>query len=459
LNITIEYTPTRKQKLFHQSTADELLYGGAAGGGKTKAMVMDALALGLSFPKMSIFMFRRTFREMEDTIIKEAKASIPIEIGTYNTTAHEYRLVNGSTIKFRHCEIEAAVSSYLSTEFNALYLDELTTFTEYIYDGLKSRVRAPKEMGLKSIVRAGSNPGSIGHGWVKKRFVDPHPMGGKHKDPRNIKRVVQFLPATAYDNPHLDPRYIDNLKSLPDALRRAYLEGSWDAFEGQVFVEFVENPRAANRLKTHVIVPFTIPRAWRRYCSMDWGFNKPFSIGWWAVEPATNAVFRYAEWYGSSGRANEGARLTPSTVARMLRDKEQFHSPGCDIIRVADPHIWDADRGDSIGDEFAKAGVSWIPGDNDRMNGKMQLHTRLKFDEEGRPGLYVFNNCRDFIRTIPNLVYSMTNPEDVDTDGEDHIYDETRYFLQMNPVADELPVDPKKWRPQPIDPLRESGRR
>lgn len=207
---------------------------------------------------------------------------------------------------------------------------------------------------------------------------------------------------------------------------------------------------------THVIEPFEIPASWPRYMSFDHGYTKPFSVGWWAIAPDGTA-YRYREWYGCEpGRANVGLKLTPGQIARGIMERER----GCEqrdnlrVDRVADPAIFDSSRGDSVAKQMApgpnRPGITFRPGDNTRLAGKMQMHERLRFNEEGKPLLYVFSTCRDFIRTVPTLPYSMYHPEDVDTDGEDHAYDEARYFCMAHPV----PQKPKEERRAPdYDPF------
>lgn len=466
------YKPTKKQLMMHQSTADELLYGGAAGGGKSYSAVADAFMTALQFPGAQVFMFRRKYIQLEDSLIKTARRMVPKELGTWNQTRHDLVLVNGSAIKFRHCFTPESVYDYKSAEMNALYIDELTDFDEATYDYLKTRVRANKALGLKPFVRCFSNPGSIGHAWVKKRFVDPHPEGGNHIEAvkseitgKEKKVVVEYLPATVKDNPHISVDYVYQLESKPKALRDALLYGRWDAFEGQVFVEWMDDPKHyGDGFNTHVITPFPVPEHWPHWMSMDWGYNEPFSIGWWAVDEENNTVYRYAEWYGCTGTANEGLRLDPGQVATEIRRREAENSSGMQFTRVADPAIWDEDRGESIARMFQRQGIHFKRGDNTREPGKMQLHYRMRMRTEGcpmidgvqwgKPTLYVFSTCRNFIRTIPSLPYDKNRPEDVDTKAEDHVYDETRYFLmEFKQAAYEAPRQPVEYVPGRLDPL------
>ena len=453
-HVVIDYTPTPKQAIFHTTEANEVLYGGAAGGGKSKACVMDALARCLRHPNSNAYIFRRTFRELDDTIIKEVKNSYPQGLGRYVSGAHEYRLNNGSVIHFRHCASVEDMYTYSGAEIHFLYIDELTTF-------LKTRLRANKKLGLTPIVRCTSNPGNIGHAWVKAYFVDTGPFMSIIR--QEIKsaalgesKVVttQYIPSLATENPHITKDYIFELEKKPEALRRALLYGEWDAFEGQVFVEWKDDPEHYDDRKwTHVINPFDIPLHWPRVMSFDHGFSRPFSVGWWAIGPDGTA-YRYKEWYGWDGTPNKGMAISPGEIARGIIDREEDERrDNITIDRIADPAIFDRSRGDSVAQMMeplgGHPGVYFRKGDNTRLAGKMQFHERLRFDEFGRPKMQIFKNCRQFIRTIPALPYDLRKVEDVDSDAEDHIYDETRYMLMSRvlPVSDPRAIRRKQWNP------------
>lgn len=473
VNIDDLYKPTPKQVLLHQSAADELLYGGAAGGGKSHALVWDAFLTGLQFPGIRLYLFRRTYPELEDTLIKIARQYIPKTLGKYSTNRHEMELINGSMLLFRHCSTIDDAKIYQSAEINGLYIDELTHFQESIYDYLKTRVRGNKALGLKPFTRCGSNPGGIGHAWVKSRFVDPHPTGGNHEVEvysellkRSEKKIVEYIPATVLDNPHISQGYVFELESKPKALRDALLLGKWDAFEGQVFIEWVNNPDAPQipgtdlrrPTGTHVIHPFPIPDWWPHWLSYDHGYEKPFSCGWWAVDPEHDTVYRYDEWYGSSGTANVGLKLTVDQIARGIKERQAALTRGMTFTCVGDPHLWDEDGGESIGRAFQRNGIYFKQGDNTRFAGKMQMHYRMRFREDGCPKMYVFSNCRDYIRTIPALAYNpmATNAkaEDIDTNSEDHAYDETRYFLmEFKMIAPPAQVESPVYTPGKLNPL------
>lgn len=462
--INISYEPTPKQAMFHATKANEVLYGGAAGGGKTKALVMDALFRTLKYPGTTAAIFRRTYQELDDTDIKEAKQSYPAKLASYNAGRHEFKLVNGSKILFRHCEHEADKFNYSGIEIQFLYFDELTSFEQGIYDFLKTRLRAKKILGVVPIVRSASNPGNIGHGWVKKLFVDSGPYMSIQEQEifsetlhKSKKIRTQYIPALATENPFITDDYVFELEQKPDALKRALLNGDWDSFEGQVFTEFVNDPaHYIDRKWTHVIEPFDIPLSWPRYMSFDHGFTKPFSVGWWAVDHEGRA-YRYKEWYGCKPRqANVGLELTPVQIRDgIIQRLHEEDENNLYVDAVADPAIFDKSRGESVADQMGPKdnhrGIVFHRGDNTRLAGKMQMHERLRFDPEGKPMMYIFNTCKDWIRTVPNLPYSLRKPEDVDTEAEDHAFDETKYFLMDRPIA---PTKKPPRKPYVYDPYR-----
>ena len=458
MNISLDYKPTDKQRQFHESTADEVLYGGAAGGGKSYAICWDALIRCLKWPGTHAYLFRRTYPELEQTLVRTMTQIVPPALGSYTQTMHEMRLINGSVIHFCHMSDAGDMIKYQGAEIHWLYFDELTHFTKPMYDYLRTRLRANKKLGITPCVRCASNPGGPGHAWVKARFVDHTDTGRKianvyvHSSVlgTSAQRKVQYIPATVMDNPHITKDYVIELEQKPKALREALLLGKWDAFEGQAFPEFTNDPEHyQDRRFTHVIEPFNIPMHWTRVVSFDHGYTRPFSFGVWAVDEDGRA-YRYKELYGCvPGEANEGLMKTPGEIAEMLADlmAPEFRE-GIHVSGVADPAIWDRSRGMSVEEQIRSvfSGVSFMKGDNTRLPGKMQVHERLKFDEDGRPMMYVFSTCKDFIRTMPSLVYDARKPEDIDTDGEDHIYDETRYFFMSRPLAPRPNIEKKRAR-------------
>jgi hypothetical protein len=452
--LTLPYRPTEKQALFHGAAADEVLFGGAAGGGKSVAIVMEALLRCLKYAGARAYIFRRTYRELDDVLLPILREQTPRELGRYDGGSRTMRLVNGSEIRLRHCFCEQDRFRYQGAEIHFLFIDELTHFTRETFDYLKSRLRAARALKLFPCVRCSANPGGIGHAWVKQYFVDNGP--GKLFEQRVYSRVLGrekrttrlYLPSLATDNPHIGEGYLFELEQKPKALRDALLYGNWDAFDGQVFCEW-RNDEAhyADRKHTHVIAPFEIPEDWPRFRSFDFGYAKPFSVLWWAVD-YDGTAYLYREWYGASG-PNEGIRMGAEGIAREILRMER--EKGETVAGFADPSIWDGSRGESIAEQMAREGVYFYPGENARLAGKMQMHRRLSFDAAGRPGMYVFSTCREFIRCIPALCYDPMRVEDVDTRGEDHCYDAARYFLMSRPMAPRLLPQARKA----FDPLSE----
>ena len=326
----------------------------------------------------------------------------------------------------------------------------------------------PKGPGTRVYMRATTNPGGIGHGWVKDRFITVAPpltpVEGVYDvvDPNGniikIRRKRIFIPATVFDNQKLltnDPFYLASLAMMPEAEKNALLYGSWDSFEGQVFQEWKNDPtHYQDQRWTHVIDPFAIPAHWRIYRGFDFGYSKPFSVGWYAVD-TQGKIYRIKEYYGTNGTPNVGAKLNPAEIARNIKEIEK-NDPmlkGRNIIGIADPSIFDESRGESVATMMERSPnfIYWSPGDNTRIPGKMQYHYRFAFDNEGDCMFQIFNTCKHFIRTIPTLVYDDKNVEDVDTTQEEHIYDECRYILMENPISPRQNVLQPKLKDDPLD--------
>lgn len=439
----VNYQITKKQKAFIDATEDEVLYGGAAGGGKSYGQIIDAFLKAMQYPGIKQIIFRNSFPELNRSIILTALSVIPKELYTYSQQSHKMNFKNGSIIEFGYMASDGDVSNYQSAEYDIIRFDELTHFTEYQYKYMRSRIRGVNNFPKQ--IKSSTNPGSRGHAWVKEMFIKPS-LPGKSFTAGNT--TFLFIPALVTENKFLmesDKSYIKRLESLPEAERKALLYGDWEIFEGQFFPEFknvAENYE--DRIGTHVIKPFRIPDQWTIYRSFDFGYARPFSVGWWAVD-YDGRLYRILELYGCSKdangniMANTGVKWTPEKIFSEIAETEKNHPwlKGREIYGVADPSIWDKSRGTSVYEVAEKYGVYFEKGDNKRIPGWMQVHYRLSFDSEGIPMMYVFSNCEGFIRTMPSLVFSKTHPEDLDTEGEDHIADEVRYMCMAKPMEPE----------------------
>ena len=460
------WTPQPKQRLFQQRPEYEALYGGAAGGGKSDALLTEALRQ-VHIPHYRAILFRKTFPQLTDLIDRSRELyGRAFPSAEFNATAHCWRFPSGAKIYFGNLPRDEDRYNYQGKRYDFIAFDELTQFTWAQYSYLMSRNR-PGGPGTRVYLRATANPGGIGHGWVKERFITAAPPMTPIRDSYEVARpdgsllMMErdriFVPSTVFDNQALlqnDPAYLANLAMLPQAEKDALLYGSWDSFDGQVFREWRNDPAHYDDQRwTHVVRPFPIPAHWRIYRGFDFGYARPFSVGWYAADE-DGRLFRIAEYYGCTGAPNTGVRLHPGEIAAAIRriEGEDPNLRGRVVTGIADPSIFDESRGESVAAMMERAPhfVYWTGGDNTRLAGKMQDHYRLAFDGDGRPMLQVFNTCRHFIRTLPALVYDEKHVEDVDTGQEDHIYDECRYVLMEHPLS---PRRNRLERPPPDDPL------
>lgn len=470
----IIWTPQPKQQLMMSRPEFEALYGGAAGGGKSDYLLVEALRQ----VKVSCYraiILRRTFPELADLIDRSQqiyKRAFPRAI--YNKSEHVWTFPSRAKIYFGSMQYKQDMVKYQGRHFDFVGFDELTHFLEEQYMYMFSRTR-PSGPGTETYIRSTANPGGVGHTWVKERFITVAPPGTPVRqttevtDPDGTKIRMEkdriFIPSKVWDNPILlknDPGYVASLAMMPEAQREALLEGNWDSFSGQVFREWRNDPEEYDTQKwTHVIRPFRIPDGWIVGRSYDFGYAKPFSVGWYAVD-YDGCVYRIRELYGCRpGSCNVGLEIDPREQARQIREIEESDEnlKGRNITGVADPSIFDRSRGESIADIMEKEGVYWSPGDNHRIAGKMQYHYRLAFDENGRSMFYVFDTCKGFIRTIPGLVYDARNVEDIDTTQEDHIYDECRYYLMEHAIPQRKNVMKKPPLEDPLDLYKEERRK
>ena len=423
-------TPNPRQREFLQCRKKYVAFGGARGGGKSWAVRCKAKLLALRYPGIRLLLVRRSLPELEANHLTFLRRELA-EVAEYRAGDKRFVFGNGSILQFGYCGSDRDLDRYQGAEYDVIFLDEATQLKELWMRQIAACLRGVNDFPKRIYYTC--NPGGPGHGYIKRLFIDRRFEPGENPDD------YVFIPARVTDNKALlaaQPDYLKQLEALPRRLRQAWLEGRWDIFQGQVFSEFTDDPtHYADRRFTHVIPGFDIPREWRVYRSYDFGYAKPFSCGWWAVDH-DGCVYRIAELYGCTATPNEGVLWTPDKQFAEIRRIEEEHPllRGRQIQGVADPAIWDASRGESIYETALKHRIFFVKGDNRRIAGWMQMHYRMSFDEQGYPMLYVFENCRAFIRTVPALLYSQTAPEDVDTSQEDHVADESRYFCMSRPI-------------------------
>ena len=423
--------PNEKQKLFLSAKVKHVGYGGARGGGKSWAVRTKAKLLALRYPGIKQLIVRRTYKELTGNHINILRAET-LGIAKYTSTDKVLKFANGSTIEFMYCARNSDLDALQGQEYDVIYLEEATQLSEYQMKAITACCRGVNDFPKRIYYTC--NPGGQGHAYVKRIFIDKRYLASENPGD------YEFIQALVDDNTALmeaQPDYVAQLDALPEKLREAWRFGRWDVFEGQVFAEFVDDPEHyRDRVQTHVIEPFKIPDSWKIYRGFDWGYAKPFSVGWYAVDH-DNVMYRFREMYGCTGEADRGVEWTVQRVANEIRRIEETDAQlkGRQITGIADPAIWQEDGGESIAETMQRQRVYFHKADHKRLPGKMQCHYRLAFNDEGIPRFYVFNTCKHFIRTIPALIYSETDVEDVDTKMEDHIYDEWRYVCMARPLA------------------------
>ena len=426
------YSPTPKQVVFHNASARNVLYGGAAGGGKSHALRWDAYMRCLLQKDYRALLLRRTYPELESTHLDV----VPVDIANglpadYLKSDRKVVFGNGSVLRFGHCEDDASLSKYLSTEYHAIYFDELVTFTEKQYLLVRSRARAPKASGIKPVIRGGTNPGGPESHWVRRRFIWKDIT--TKEDPRYDPDDYAYIPATLDDNPHLDQEeYAANLESLPEELARAYRYGDWDIFPGQYFGEW----RKAKHVSAQHLV---LPAHFQRVRAVDWGYVKPGVCLWLVKLPDSGRWYLEHEYVFT--------RTLAADVAREIVRRTKAHGWKVNYT-VADTAMWTPDGtvGESMAETFARNGVPLIQADKrrvgtmDRPLGWQRLRHWLREAPDGVPWLTVSPECAYTSRTIPALISDKTRPEDVDSDGEDHAADALRYFVMSRPPIGESVV-------------------
>ena len=439
-----------KQTLFLKDKHRHIAYGGARGGGKSWAVRTKSKLLAFRYPGIKILIVRKTYKELQNNHIEQLTAELA-GFAKYNRSDKMFRFPNGSTISFGYCANEGDLGQYQGAEYDVVFIDEAGQLQESWIRKINLCVRGTNGFPKRTYYTL--NPGGPGHAYFKRVFVD------RNFNPDEDPNDYFFIQAKVEDNKALmdtQPDYLRELENLPPTLRAAWKDGRWDVYEGQFFEDFRDEPEHyKDRRWTHVIEPFEIPDGWTICRSYDFGYGKPFSCAWWAVD-YDGTIYRIMELYGCTRTPNEGVKWTPDKQFEEIHKTEMQHPwlKGKTIIGVADPAIWDASRGESVADTAARYGVFFTPGDNERIAGWMQCHYRLQFDEDGYPRMYVFNTCRAFIRTIPLLIYDEHKVEDLDTKMEDHVADEWRYFCMSRPIKPIRAVKEQRILFDPLDMMK-----
>lgn len=427
-------------------------YGGAAGGGKTDSLLALGAVVCDAYPGASVVFYRRTYEELEGAEgAIQRSLELFHELGDYNDGKHRWSFANGSRFYFRHMHTLKDMYKYQSQQIGLLLIDEATHFQWEMIDYLITRNRSTS--GMVPFAVLASNPGNMGHGWYSGLF-DLHDLSGGADGPHETVKLretpnekqekIFFVPARLEDNLLLmekDPDYERKLTNRSEDLVEALRYGNWQVFAGQSFKVW--------RRERHVVKPFALPKSWPRWRAVDWGYHKPMSCHWYARDPDSGRIFVYRELYGPGMTDRAQARA----IKEMTPDSEGI------TITYADPSMWERKNREgevfSTADEYLAEGVTLIAADNDRMSGKRKVDRVLGNLPDGLPGLQVFENCHNLIRTLPMLVYDQTNPEDIDTTQEDHAYDDLRYALTNYRIYGQA----QKPAARQISPLAKLGRR
>jgi hypothetical protein len=446
-----------RQSAFISCPADDTGFGGARGGGKSDAVMGDWISHEDLYGQHAIGMAFRRERTQLVELIERCRQVLPLLGHKWHEQDKYFRGPKGGRLRFAYLESDSDADGYQGHSYSRLYPEEMGTFpSETPINKLQATLRSGN--GVPCQMKGTCNPGGPGHQWVRARYrLDEYPNGleifrYEFTNPftRNkIEKTRVFIPSKVSDNKFLGDDYVANLAQVgSEQLVRAWLSGDWSVIEGAFFDCW--------STERHVVRPFTIPADWVRIRSGDWGFAKPFSIGWWAIVPESTVVgnvtlprgcmVRYREWYGRKG-PNEGLRLDAEEVAAGIKEREEGERIDNAVL---DPSAFAQNGGPSIAERmYTSHRIKWRPADNTRvgvrgaMSGWDAVRGRLNGDEDGNPMLVVFETCRDTIRTLPFMQHDSTRPEDIDTDGEDHAADDVRYACNSRPWTRSVKAAPK----------------
>ena len=394
----------------------DVLYGGAAGGGKSYAMLVDPLRYAHKKAHRALIL-RRSMPELRE-LIDKSRELYPLAFPgcKFREVEKLWNFPSGAKIEFGFLERDADVYRYQGQAYSWIGFDEITHLpTEFGWNYLASRLRTT-DPSIQTYLRCTANPGGVGAHWVKKRYIEPSKFNTSFIGKDGLTR--KFIPARLDDNPYLakDGRYEEMLKALPPIQRKQLLEGNWDVAEGAAFVEFDPN--------LHVIEPFHLPVVWERVKGIDYGYAAESCCLWGVVDRTDGTLIIYRELYRKG--------LTGLDLGRIITELEDpFSVPG-----VLDTAAWarTGTTGPTVGESLQQLGHKLRRADKNRIQGKIQIHEYLRVQNSGsRPKLQIFNTCPNLIRELQSIPLSKTNPEDVDTNASDHAYDALRYLIMSRP--------------------------
>lgn len=395
----------------------DVLYGGAAGGGKSYAMLVDPLRFAHRAAHRALIL-RRSMPELRELIDKSRELYPKAFPGCkYREVEKLWTFPSGAKVEFGFLERDADVYRYQGQAYSWIGFDEITHLpTEFAWNYLASRLRTT-DSEITPYLRCTANPGGVGAHWVKKRYLSPAPPNDSFEGADGLTR--KFIPARLDDNPYLatDGRYQQMLEALPDVQRKQLLEGNWDITEGAAFTEF--------ELERHVITPFDIPIGWERVKGIDYGYASESACIWGAVDPTDGTLVIYRELYRKNLTGEDLA-----TVITQMEVEDPYSVQG-----VLDTSAWarTGTTGPTVGETLQRAGHKLRRADKNRVQGKIQIHEYLKVQQSGRPRIQIFNTCPNLIRELQGLPLDKNNPEDVDTHAPDHAYDALRYLIMSRP--------------------------
>ena len=441
------------QEEFLAAPEKEVPYGGAAGGGKSYAMLVDLLRFASNSNHRALLL-RRTLGELTELIDQSRKIYPRAFPGSkFKESKSTWVFPSGATATFSYVDKDSDVTRYQGQSFTWIGIDELGHYpSPYVWNYLRSRLRTT-DPNIETYMRASANPGGMGGWWIKKMFIDPtvpnEPFWATDVDTGSVLKYGpsharagqplfqrKFIPARLTDNPYLmhSGEYEAMLLSLPEVERRRLLEGDWDVAEGAAFSEFDRT--------VHVVEPFEVPTNWPRIRAADYGFSSPSCVLWAAIDWDSN-VWVYRELYKKG--------LTGEDLGDLIIQLEALDPPM--QISVLDKSCWSkTGLGPSIAETMMTKGVRWVPSDSNRMAGKIEVHRRLKMDGmTGQPRLRIVSTCTNLIRTLPTLPLSKTNSEDVDTKAEDHAYDALRYMVMMRRLNYNLESFSRRIKDRPME--------